>query len=71
MSSVTDKIQGTADKVVGGAKRGIGQATGDKKLEAEGKVQEVRGYAEKAIGDVKSVAKGAANAVADKANRNL
>jgi uncharacterized protein YjbJ (UPF0337 family) len=71
MSSTTDKIKGTADKVVGDAKQGIGHVTGDQKLEVEGKVQEVKGHAEKAIGDVKSAAKNAANAVAANANRKL
>ncbi len=71
MSSITDKIKGTMDKVVGNTKQGIGHATGDKKLETEGKVQEVKGYGEKAVGDVKGAAKHAANAVADKANRKL
>ena len=37
MSSTTDKIKGLANDVVGNVKQGIGSATDNDKLKAEGK----------------------------------
>jgi uncharacterized protein YjbJ (UPF0337 family) len=71
MSSITDKIKGTADEVIGNVKQGIGHATGDKKLVVEGNAQKIKGHAEKAVGDVKSAAKDAVDAAADNTNRKL
>ena len=63
MSSTTDKIKGVANEAAGNVKQGIGKATGDEKLQAEGKAQEVKGEAQKTVGDAKQGVKNAADTV--------
>ena len=53
MSSTTDKIKGLANEAVGNIKQGVGSATGNEKLQAEGKAQELKGEAQKTVGDAK------------------
>ena len=43
MSSTTDKAKGYANEAVGKAKEGIGRATGNENLEAEGDAQQIKG----------------------------
>lgn len=38
-------MSGTADKAKGAVKEGVGKATGDKKLEREGRVDKIKGHA--------------------------
>ena len=38
MSSTTDKIKGLANEAVGNIKQGVGSATGNEDLQAEGQV---------------------------------
>ena len=71
MSSTTDKIKGLANEAAGNVKQGVGNATGDTKLQAEGKAQELKGEAQQAAGKVKDGVKDAANSVADAADRKL
>ena len=71
MGSTTDKIKGTANEAMGKAKQGLGDATGDERLEGEGVMQEVKGKGQKAIGDAKEVAKDAMNRAAAAANKKL
>ena len=66
MSSTTDKIKGLANEAVGNIKQGIGSATGNDKLQAEGKAQDVKGEAQKTTGDVKDGIKNAADTVKSK-----
>lgn len=66
MSSTTDKIKGLANEAVGNVKQGIGSATGNEKLQAEGKTQELKGEAQKTTGDVKDGIKNAADTVKSK-----
>jgi uncharacterized protein YjbJ (UPF0337 family) len=66
MSSTTDKIKGLANEAVGNVKQGIGSATGNDKLQAEGKAQELKGEAQKTTGDVKDGIKNAADTVKSK-----
>lgn len=61
MSSTTDKIKGLANEAVGNVKQGIGKVTGDAKLQAEGKAQEVKGEGQQVMGDAKDGIKKAAN----------
>ncbi|MBX9930090.1 MAG: CsbD family protein [Methylobacterium sp.] len=63
MSSSTDKIKGLANEAVGNAKQGIGQATGNDKLNAEGKAQELEGEGQQTVGNVKDGVKNAADTV--------
>ncbi len=46
MSSTTDKIKGLANEAVGNVKQAAGKATGNDKLVAEGKAQELKGEAQ-------------------------
>ncbi|WP_288580244.1 CsbD family protein [uncultured Methylobacterium sp.] len=66
MSSTTDKIKGLANEAVGNVKQGIGNVTGNEKLQAEGKAQELKGEAQKTTGDVKDGIKNAADTVKSK-----
>lgn len=48
-----DKMQGTKDEIEGKGKEVIGKLGGDVGMEAEGKLQQVKGGVEKKIGEVK------------------
>lgn len=48
-----DRVKGTIDQAVGGAKRKIGDLTGNRSEEVEGAVQQVKGKAEVFWGNVK------------------
>src|SRR4029079_15821803 len=71
MGSTPDKIKGTANEAIGKAKQGIGEATGNERLEGEGVIQEVKGKGQKAVGDAKDAAKDAINRAAAAANKKL
>lgn len=71
MGSTTDKIKGTANEAIGKAKQGIGEATGNDRLQGEGVIQEVKGKGQKAVGDAKEMAKDALDKAAAAADRNL
>jgi uncharacterized protein YjbJ (UPF0337 family) len=71
MGSTTDKIKGAANEAMGKAKQGIGEATGNERLEGEGTIQEVKGKGQQALGDAKEAAKDAMNRAAAAANKKL
>jgi len=71
MGSTADKIKGTANEALGKAKQGIGEATGDERLEGEGVIQEVKGKGQKAVGDAKEATKEAIDRAAAAANKKL
>ena len=48
-----EHVKGTADKAKGAIKDTAGKVTGDKELQAEGKMDKAKGSAHKAAGDVK------------------
>lgn len=48
-----DRIEGAAKKAKGSIKEGIGKATGDAKLQGEGKADKVAGKVQNAVGGVK------------------
>ena len=52
-----EHVKGAADKVSGATKEAAGKATGDKKLEAEGKFDKAKGEARGDVGDVKDAMK--------------
>jgi uncharacterized protein YjbJ (UPF0337 family) len=56
-----DRIAGSAKKIKGSIKETIGKATGDSKLEAEGKADKVEGKVQNAIGGLKDTLKDALN----------
>jgi uncharacterized protein YjbJ (UPF0337 family) len=65
MSSTTDKLKGLANEAAGNVKQGIGKATGNEKLQAEGKAQELKGETQRAVGGVKDGVSNAAQKAAD------
>lgn len=52
-----EHVKGAADKVKGAVKDAAGKMTGDKKLQAEGKIDKAKGEAHKVAGDVKDAAR--------------
>ena len=56
-----DRIQGSAEQAKGKMKEVAGKATGDSKLETEGKAQQVAGKVQNAIGGFKDAVKEAVN----------
>ncbi|WP_441253869.1 CsbD family protein [Bradyrhizobium sp. 613_E4_N2_2] len=58
-----EHVKGAADKAKGAIKEGAGKLTGDKDLEAEGKIDKAKGSAHNAVGDVKDAARDAADAL--------
>ena len=55
--------KGAADKVAGKIKEFAGRVTGNKKLETEGKVDQVKGASHAAAGDAKDAGKEAIDSV--------
>ena len=66
MNSTTDKIKGVANEAAGSAKEGVGKVVGSDKLSAEGAAQNLKGHAEKAVGDTKDAVKNVADKATDK-----
>ena len=58
-----EHVKGAADKARGAIKEGAGKLTGDKDLEAEGKMDKAKGAAHNAAGDVKDGVRDAADAL--------
>jgi uncharacterized protein YjbJ (UPF0337 family) len=52
-----EHLKSAADKVSGAAKEAAGKVTGDKRLEAEGKVDKIKGEAREVLGDAKDAAR--------------
>jgi uncharacterized protein YjbJ (UPF0337 family) len=52
-----EHVKGAVDKAKGTIKEAAGMLIGDKKLEAEGKLDKMKGEAESAVGDVKGAVK--------------
>ncbi|RMQ47102.1 hypothetical protein ALQ04_00073 [Pseudomonas cichorii] len=57
MSSTSDKVKGMANEAAGNVKQGVGKATGNSRLQAEGKAQEVKGEAQQIKGKTKEALK--------------
>ena len=58
-----EHVKGAADKAKGAIKDVAGKATGDKKLQAEGKLDKAKGAAHNAAGDVKDMVRKGQEAV--------
>jgi uncharacterized protein YjbJ (UPF0337 family) len=71
MGSTSDKVKGSANEAIGKAKQDIGKAVGSDRLQSEGAGQEIKGDAQQALGKAKDALKGAANKMADEANKKL
>lgn len=52
-----DRVQGSFEQAKGKVKEVAGKATGDAKLEGEGKAQQVAGKVQNAVGGVKDAVK--------------
>jgi uncharacterized protein YjbJ (UPF0337 family) len=61
MGSTMDKTKGMGNEAMGNVKQGVGKATGSERLQAEGKVQELKGEAQQAKGEIKESVKKAGN----------
>ncbi|GJE75767.1 CsbD family protein [Methylorubrum suomiense] len=66
MSSTADKVKGLANEAAGNVKQGLGKATGNEKLQAEGKAQEVKGEGQQLKGDAKQAVNDTADAIKGK-----
>lgn len=54
-----EHVKGAADKAKGAIKDAAGKLTGDKELQAEGKMDKAKGSAHQALGDAKDTVKDA------------
>ena len=61
-----EHIKGAADKAKGAIKDAAGKLTGDKELQAEGKLDKAKGAAHNIAGDVKDAVRDTAKALQDK-----
>ena len=57
MGSTGDKVKGMANEAAGNVKQGVGKATDNPNLQAEGKAQERKGEAQQAVGKAKDAIK--------------
>ena len=64
-----EHVKGAADKVVGKSKEVAGRVTGDKRPEAEGKADQVKGTIRKAVGDAEDSGKDAVDSVRNARSR--
>jgi uncharacterized protein YjbJ (UPF0337 family) len=54
-SSTKDKITGETDTIKGKVKEGLGELTGNRDLEEEGKDDQLKGAVRKKVGEIKKV----------------
>ena len=54
-----EHAKSAADKASGAIKDGVGKITGDKSLQAEGKIDKAKGAAREALGDTKDAMRNA------------
>ncbi|SFK53799.1 CsbD family protein [Falsiroseomonas stagni] len=54
-----DRISGAANQAKGSIKQGVGELTGDAKLQAEGMADKAKGKAQSAVGGAKDAARDA------------
>lgn len=53
MGELGEKAKGAANKAVGSVKDAVGDATGNERLQAEGKAQKLKGDTQHASGEIK------------------
>jgi uncharacterized protein YjbJ (UPF0337 family) len=63
-----EHVKGVVDNLVGKTKETAGHAIGNKTLETEGKVQQLKGAMHAAVGDVKDAARNVVDRVKTRAN---
>jgi uncharacterized protein YjbJ (UPF0337 family) len=54
-NSTHDKIAGTANTLSGKVKESAGRLVGNDRLQAKGKIQQVKGQAQKKVGEIEKV----------------
>lgn len=54
-----DRISGAANQAKGSIKKGVGELTGDEKMQAEGMADKAKGKAQSAVGGAKDAARDA------------
>jgi len=54
-----DRIEGAGNKLKGSIKQGVGELTGDAKLEAEGRADKAKGKMQSAVGGAKDAVRDA------------
>jgi len=57
MNSISDKLKGAANQVVGSVKEAAGHAVGNPNLEVEGAAQKLKGKTQEAVGEAKDAVK--------------
>lgn len=65
-----EHVKGATDTVIGKTKEAAGHVTGNKKLETEGKVDQVKGAAHNAAGDARDAGEKAIDAVKNAPSRH-
>ena len=65
-----EHVKGATDNVVGKTKEVAGHVAGNKKLESEGKVDQVKGAVHNAAGDAKDAGKKAIDAVKNASSKH-
>lgn len=61
-----DRIEGTIEQAKGKVKETVGKATGDAKLQGEGKAQQIVGKMQNTVGGAKDAAREAVKEMEDK-----
>jgi len=61
-----DRIEGTLEQAKGKVKETVGKATGDAKLQGEGKAQQIAGKMQNAVGGAKDAVREAVEEMEDK-----
>lgn len=56
-----NRVEGAWDKLKGNVKEGLGKLTGDEKMQAEGKADQVKGSTESTVGGAKDTVRDALN----------
>jgi uncharacterized protein YjbJ (UPF0337 family) len=69
MNPNNDKLNGSVNSSVGSLKEGVGRATGNQDLEAEGSIQKTKGHAQKLSGAIKDTLKKSMDLLGIKSNK--
>ncbi len=69
MAGTKDRLRGKLTETKGRAKRAIGKATGNRKLQTKGAVEQVKGKARSGLGKSKTAASKAGSKVRAKAKK--
>jgi uncharacterized protein YjbJ (UPF0337 family) len=71
MSNTSDKAVGLVREKAGAVKRCVGKLVGSERLQTEGKVLELKGKAQKVLGQVNAAIENRAETPADEAHNEL